>query len=160
MKPIDFAGANANFNAPKNWDATRNGPCRVLPTKVDENGRIMSVWEPSQRERRQIAHGDNVLLTCFVIQPPVTLSIAATDDKTHIGLPAAEYKKFIDDLDAPSAPNEALRALFRPDPWFDHWDQPRRALLARIGATMRNNHVALSASAFLIVLFLYALLSA
>jgi hypothetical protein len=81
MNPIKFEGRNRTFGAPKDWDEEKNGICYGLPAKQDEAGNIISVWQPTPAERARIAKGENIVLSCFTIQPPVILTIAPIYDE-------------------------------------------------------------------------------
>lgn len=82
MNPIRFEGA-VIIGKPKNWDDERDGECVGLPAQISilPNGMKMftSVWKPTAEERRAIAEGANIGVSCFGAQVPVALSAADID---------------------------------------------------------------------------------
>lgn len=81
MKPIQTRGATHNFNAPEGWDPARDGQCGVLSVRkvrpvVGGPEWHHSTWEPTPEERRLIAKGANIELTCVGVQPPVAMDVA------------------------------------------------------------------------------------
>jgi hypothetical protein len=80
VRPVKFEGFNTNYGAPKNWDEATEGVCNTLPVFKDEAGNIISVWEPTPAERARIMAGENIVLSCYTIQPPVRLSVEPLQD--------------------------------------------------------------------------------
>ncbi len=73
MKPVPTSNTTTVLGAPRDWDASRYGPCEGLPvTKSD--GVFYSWWKPSLRERLALLFGCNVRLCLTgVSHPPVIL---------------------------------------------------------------------------------------
>jgi hypothetical protein len=82
MNPINFDGATI-VGAPKNWDPEKDGECIGLPAQISigPNGMrlITSVWKFTDEERRAIASGQNLALSCVGAQVPVILTVADID---------------------------------------------------------------------------------
>ena len=72
MEPIN-RNATRILGAPKDWDASKNGPCVGLPI-VDAHGHMYSYWRPSWRERARILFGSPVrLVIAGHSHPPVAI---------------------------------------------------------------------------------------
>lgn len=82
MRPVRFDGAKV-LNAPKDWDESRDGVCVGLPVQISANPEgfktFTSIWKPSLEQRRRIAEGENIALSCFAAQVPVMLSTTPVD---------------------------------------------------------------------------------
>src|SRR5437879_2234120 len=78
MNPIRFPGAQI-AGKPLDWDDKRDGECVGLPVAISvitETGMKMftSIWKPTAEERRCIAEGENIAITCFGVQVPIALT--------------------------------------------------------------------------------------
>lgn len=132
MIPIDFEGRNVVMGQPTNWDEATNGRCNGLPANRDNAGNIISVWQPSAEERIRIAAGQNIVLTCFTVQPPVTLSVAAIYDKeTVIRTDSENYKALLAAIERPPSPDPELRKLMNHKPAWDKWEEDTAAAVSR-----------------------------
>jgi hypothetical protein len=82
MNPIKFEGATI-VGAPKDWDPEKDGECIGLPAQISihPNGMrlITSVWKFTDEERRAIASGQNLALSCVGAQVPIILSVSDID---------------------------------------------------------------------------------
>ncbi|MCK1543356.1 hypothetical protein IVB12_15680 [Bradyrhizobium sp. 179] len=82
MNPVKFEGSEI-VGAPENWDPARDGECVGLPAQISilPNGMKMftSVWKPTDAERRAIAEGANIGISCFGVQVPIMLSATEID---------------------------------------------------------------------------------
>lgn len=78
MRALNLLGM-VSFGKPKDWDDERDGKCNALP--VLRTGSVcLSVWEFTPEERRRIAAGENLTLSCVGGQPPVLLTVAPIYD--------------------------------------------------------------------------------
>jgi hypothetical protein len=78
MRPAPIQGKNANFGKPRDWNEKRDGPCGVLPVRVEQNGiynNHCSNWKPDAEELALLCKGGVVELCCVGIQPPVSVSV-------------------------------------------------------------------------------------
>jgi len=78
MRPAPIKGKTHNFGKPAEWVEDRDGPCGVLPVRVEQEG-IHNVhysnWKPSAEELRRLCNGGVVELCCVGIQPPVSVDV-------------------------------------------------------------------------------------
>lgn len=67
------------FNAPINWDESRDGRCNVLMVRKQPHGErnteFVSLWEPTQAELNMLNAGYVVELSIIGFQPPVALNV-------------------------------------------------------------------------------------
>lgn len=78
MKWADIEGKNADFGKPRSWDEQRDGPCGVLPVRVEQEGIYnyhYSNWKPDAEELKLLNAGGVVELCCVGIQPPVSVAV-------------------------------------------------------------------------------------
>ena len=78
MRPVAVRDATANFAKPRTWNETQDGPCGVLPVRVEPEGRHnnhYSAWKPDAGELALLNRGAVVELCCVGIQPPVSLRV-------------------------------------------------------------------------------------
>ena len=78
MKPVDIKGATAGFTKPRTWNDDRDGPCGVLPVRVEQEGVYnyhYSAWKPDAEELKLLNRGGVVELCCIGIQPPVSVAV-------------------------------------------------------------------------------------
>ena len=85
MEKQIITGWNACPGAPKNWDATKYGPCGGLPIRVHppaslENTTVPvewceSAWKPSAQELEWLVKGGNLILRVHGWQPAVALYV-------------------------------------------------------------------------------------
>jgi hypothetical protein len=80
MKPIVFEGYELILGAPKDWDASVNGPCLGLPIARD-NGCCVSVWDLSWRERLAVLFGGRIAVWVHSgrTQPPIALGVTTVE---------------------------------------------------------------------------------
>jgi hypothetical protein len=78
MKCVKIRDQNSDFGKPRNWDDTRDGPCGVLPVRVEQEGVYnyhYSNWKPDAEELKLLARGGVVELCCVGVQPPVSVAV-------------------------------------------------------------------------------------
>lgn len=82
MNPINFKGAII-LGAPKDWNPERDGECVGLPVVITrlEGGitQFTSLWKPTDKERADIARGENIAISCYGHQVPIYLSTLDKD---------------------------------------------------------------------------------
>ena len=69
MHPLELKGHTRRLAAPDGWDHARFGICHTLEIR-DENGWMLSAWEPSPAERKILAAGRPLVL--WVMWAPCT----------------------------------------------------------------------------------------
>lgn len=80
MKCVKVHDQNTNFGKPHNWDDERDGPCGVLPVRVESVGVYnyhYSNWKPDAEELKLLRRGGVVELCCVGTQPPVSVAVVA-----------------------------------------------------------------------------------
>ncbi len=80
MLPIKFKGFTTILNAPKNWDAEKNGECLGLPI-ARAHGFVVSCWKPTLIERIKLIFGKPI--TLYVAgdnQQPVCLEVKTPNE--------------------------------------------------------------------------------
>lgn len=75
MRPIWTERTNFTYLAPGGM-----ADCDPLPCTKEADGRTISVWEPTDDERRAIAAGQNIELHVWQ-QPPAPVGLALTPAK-------------------------------------------------------------------------------
>jgi hypothetical protein len=71
--PVDFAEANRTFTKPAGATDEQCGSLRVY----DNGEQLLSMWQPDEKERRDLTEGGSVLLwVTGAGHPPVALSVA------------------------------------------------------------------------------------
>ncbi|MCE5184560.1 MAG: hypothetical protein LLF76_00345 [Planctomycetaceae bacterium] len=66
MKPIDFEGSNCVYAK----DQPKYIPLPVCKVPGPE-GEVISVWKPTDEERKQIAEGANIALSMWTFNQPL-----------------------------------------------------------------------------------------
>jgi hypothetical protein len=79
MEIGNIPGATHQLGAPEKWDAEKNGPCAVLPARLEHLGDspcFASMWIPTREEIVLIARGHPIILRVVGGgHPPVMLSV-------------------------------------------------------------------------------------
>jgi hypothetical protein len=78
MRSTATRNANANYQAPRNWDAKTLGECGDLSVRVDSfNGiqDMVSTWKPDADDLRKLNEGGVIELHLLGPQPPVLMEI-------------------------------------------------------------------------------------
>ena len=78
MKRANIRGKTTDFGKPRDWDDKRDGPCGVLPVRVEQVGIYnyhYSAWKPDTEELKLLNAGGVVELCCVGIQPPVSVAV-------------------------------------------------------------------------------------
>lgn len=74
MIPLRIAGATHYLGAPKGWEPEKDGNCRHLAVRVDDNV-WQSAWEPTPQELELLVAGGSIVLSVVGGQPPVMLTV-------------------------------------------------------------------------------------
>jgi hypothetical protein len=76
MQATHFEGVDVVLGAPKDWDATKHGPCVGLPI-MRRDGVCISRWVPTWRERLRILFGRAIYahVASGMTQPPIALTV-------------------------------------------------------------------------------------
>lgn len=76
MNPTNFEGANSVLKSPEGWPEDEHGECLDLPVFTDGT-RCVSVWVPTDEERKVLAEGGVVAVTVFsgASQPPIAVGV-------------------------------------------------------------------------------------
>jgi hypothetical protein len=66
MHPGRIQGATRTLGAPRDWDATKNGPCGGLPIRDERTHAgqgMISAWFPTNEEIERMKEGAPIYLT-------------------------------------------------------------------------------------------------
>lgn len=76
MDAIPIENATRRLGAPKTWDHAQSGICHTLNI-VDQNGWMVSAWQPSASELKRLCEGQPLFLHIQgVAHPVVALTVA------------------------------------------------------------------------------------